>query len=253
MVHLRGGGGIPGGVARTRHEVGEELHVDWGVAVHWLAPMGQAGEAGTERILEAGGEVAVGLVLVLVLLIRHGGGALRLPCLVRRHAVMLLTRPVAGSAWDLLVLLVLVLVLVLVLPARIACLNLRAELRGVTHLVAVAALLLEQCRADDSAVRTGFGLCEVRGVDRLILACSLARDTKWRLPARVACLNLRAELRGVAHLVAVATLLREKCRADDSAVRTGLRLREVRGVDRLGLAGGLADGAGHLGDGGRHI
>jgi len=243
-VHLRGGGGIPGGVARTRHEVGEELHVDWGVAVHWLAPMGQAGEAGTERITRGrGGEVAVGLVLVLVLLIRHGGGALRLPCLVCRHAVMLLTRPVAGSAWDLLLVL---------LPACIACLNLGAVLRGVSQLVAVAALLLEKCRADNSAVRTGLRLREVRGVDRLILACSLARDTKWRPPALIACLNLGAELRGVTRLVTVATLLREKCRADDSAVRTGLRLCEVRGVDRLGLAGGLAGGAEHLG-GGRHI
>jgi hypothetical protein len=96
------------------------------------------------------------------------------------------------------------------------------------------------------------GLREVRSVVGLGLASSLAHATKWRPPARIACLNLGAELRGVARLVAVATLLGEKCRADDSAVRTGLRLREVRGVDRLGLAGGLADGAGHLGDGGRH-
>ena len=138
--------------------------------------------------------------------------------------------------------------------------ELRAELRRVSLLVAVAALLCEECRANDHAVGTRLVLHEVRSVGCLREVGAVAnaaerrlRDAERRLRDAdlLLGLQLRAELRRVSRLVAVATLLCEECRADDHAVGAGLVLHEVRSVCGLGESGILADLAegvgGHIG------
>jgi len=130
---------------------------------------------------------------------------------------------------------------------RVPLSKLGAELGSVSGALAVAALLLQEVRADDDSVRSGLVLDEVAGVDALRLSGRLAHGAELSLcrlglGARLTH-KLGTELGSVSGALAVAALLLQEVRADDDSVRSGLVLDEVAGVDALRLSGRFANGA----------